>query len=97
MNRPAILIADEPTASLDIDTARRIMSVFKDFNRVGVTTVIASHDDALMAEYATRAFKIEPGKFADSAGQRAHTYNKDNTYNKFQQLHAEPDRSEPLK
>ena len=74
VNRPAILIADEPTASLDIDTARRIMSVFKDFNRVGVTTVIASHDDALMAEYATRAFKIEPGKFADSAGQRAPTY-----------------------
>ena len=51
------------------------MAVFKDFNRVGVTTVIASHDDALMAEYATRAFKIEPGKFADSAGQRAPTYN----------------------
>jgi len=74
VNRPAILIADEPTASLDIDTARRIMSVFKDFNRVGVTTVIASHDDALMAEYATRAFKIEPGKFADSASQRAPTY-----------------------
>ena len=97
VNRPAILIADEPTASLDIDTARRIMSVFKDFNRVGVTTVIASHDDALMAEYATRAFKIEPGKFADSAGQRAHTYVKDNTRNKSQQLHAEQDRSEPLK
>ncbi len=97
VHRPAILIADEPTASLDLDTARRIMSVFKDFNRVGVTTVIASHDDALMAEYATRAFKIEPGKFADSAGQRAHTYVKDNTRNKSQQLHAEPDRSEPLK
>jgi len=77
VNRPAILIADEPTASLDIDTARKIMSVFKDFNRVGVTTVIASHDDALMAEYATRAFKIDPGKFADSAGQHAHNRGKD--------------------
>jgi len=76
VNRPAILIADEPTASLDIDTARRIMSVFKDFNRVGVTTVIASHDDALMAEFATRAFKIEPGKFADSAGQYVHNQSK---------------------
>jgi cell division transport system ATP-binding protein len=73
VNRPAILIADEPTASLDRETARRIMSVFKDFNRVGVTTVIASHDDALMAEYATRAFKIEPGKFADSAARRPNT------------------------
>jgi cell division transport system ATP-binding protein len=74
VNRPAILIADEPTASLDRETARRIMAVFKDFNRVGVTTVIASHDDELMAEYATRAFKIDPGRFADSAERRAPTH-----------------------
>ncbi len=65
VNRPAILIADEPTANLDRETARRIMSVFKDFNRVGVTTLIASHDEILMAEYANRTFHIEPGKFTD--------------------------------
>jgi cell division transport system ATP-binding protein len=97
VNRPAILIADEPTASLDIDTARRIMSVFKDFNRVGVTTVIASHDDALMAEYATRAFKIEPGKFADSTGQRAHTFAIDSTKLKDQQSRVGSGRSETLR
>lgn len=97
VNRPAILIADEPTASLDIDTARRIMSVFKDFNRVGVTTVIASHDDALMAEYATRAFKIEPGKFADSAREQAHTYNKGSAQPQEQQTHAGLGRSENLR
>jgi len=97
VNRPAILIADEPTASLDIDTARRIMSVFKDFNRVGVTTVIASHDDALMAEYATRAFKIEPGKFADSAGQRAHTYNKNSELIKEAPTYAGSRRTETLR
>ena len=97
VNRPAILIADEPTASLDIDTARRIMSVFKDFNRVGVTTVIASHDDALMAEYATRAFKIEPGKFADSTGQRAHTFAIDSAKLKDQQSRVGSGRSETLR
>lgn len=97
VNRPAILIADEPTASLDIDTARRIMSVFKDFNRVGVTTVIASHDDALMAEYATRAFKIEPGKFADSAGQHANTYGHARAQIKDPQPHTNSGRSEPLR
>src|SRR5690606_9596520 len=52
VNRPAILIADEPTANLDEDSARRIMEVFRDFNRVGVTTLIASHDLNLMARYA---------------------------------------------
>ena len=70
VNRPAILIADEPTANLDRETARRIMSVFKDFNRVGVTTLIASHDEVLMAEYASRTFRIEPGKFTDMSSPR---------------------------
>ena len=72
------------------------MSVFKDFNRVGVTTVIASHDDALMAEYATRAFKIEPGKFADSAGQRAHTYSQDGSKFNGSQTRTGLRRSETL-
>ncbi|WP_454692069.1 cell division ATP-binding protein FtsE [Achromobacter aloeverae] len=66
VNRPAILIADEPTANLDHDTALRIMNVFRDFNRVGVTTLIASHDVELMAQYAHRVLRIDPGRFADS-------------------------------
>jgi len=66
VNRPAILIADEPTANLDRDSALRIMNVFRDFNRVGVTTLIASHDEELMAHYAERVLRIDPGKFADS-------------------------------
>lgn len=68
VNRPAILIADEPTANLDHDNAQRIMNVFRDFNRVGVTTLIASHDQELMARYATRTLRIDPGKFSDSHG-----------------------------
>ena len=44
------------------------MNVFRDFNRVGVTTLIASHDQELMARYATRTLRIDPGKFADSQG-----------------------------
>lgn len=71
VNRPAILIADEPTANLDHDTAQRIMNVFRDFNRVGVTTVIASHDQELMARYANRTLLVEPGKFSDSTGDAA--------------------------
>lgn len=71
VNRPAILIADEPTANLDQESARRIMEVFRDFNRVGVTTLIASHDRALMASYATRTLRIEQGKFTDLHGVQA--------------------------
>ena len=68
VNRPAILIADEPTANLDKESARKIMEVFRDFNRVGVTTLIASHDLALMASYASRTLGINAGRFSDSHG-----------------------------
>lgn len=68
VNRPAILIADEPTANLDHESATRIMDVFRDFNRVGVTTLIASHDTRLMANYATRTLQITAGGFKDFVG-----------------------------
>lgn len=68
VNRPAILIADEPTANLDHASAQRIMAVFRDFNQVGVTTLIASHDHALMATYATRTLNIDAGRFSDLRG-----------------------------
>ena len=65
VNRPSLLIADEPTANLDKDTARRVMDVFRDFNQVGVTTLVATHDEDLMAQYAQRVFVVEPGRFRD--------------------------------
>lgn len=68
VNRPSILIADEPTANLDHESAHRIMEVFRDFNQVGVTTLIASHDATLMADYASRTLRIDAGRFTDTAG-----------------------------
>jgi cell division transport system ATP-binding protein len=70
VNRPAILIADEPTANLDSDSARRIIEVFRDFNREGVTTLIATHDESLIADYATRVLHVQQGRVSD-AGHRA--------------------------
>lgn len=68
VNRPSILIADEPTANLDHESAHRIMEVFRDFNQVGVTTLIASHDATLMADYASRTLRIDNGRFTDTPG-----------------------------
>lgn len=68
VNRPAIVIADEPTANLDAESATRILDVFNEFNRVGVTTLIASHDRELMASYARRTLLIESGRFTDMTG-----------------------------
>ncbi len=68
VGRPAILIADEPTANLDHTSARHIMDVFRDFNQVGVTTLIASHDTGLMARYAQRTLHLDGGRFNDIPG-----------------------------
>jgi cell division transport system ATP-binding protein len=48
VNRPAVLIADEPTANLDAAAAARIMDIFISFNQVGVTVLVATHDESLI-------------------------------------------------
>jgi len=88
VNRPAILIADEPTANLDQDSAQRIISVFRDFNQVGVTLLIASHDEALMVDHATRTLRLEAGRFGQWPGV-------DPGRDLAQSFHAEPTRAEP--
>ena len=62
VNRPAILLADEPTANLDAESARRIVDIFVEFNRVGVTVLIATHDQGLVAEYGKRVLRLEAGR-----------------------------------
>ncbi|CAN5315230.1 ATP-binding cassette domain-containing protein [soil metagenome] len=65
VNRPAVLLADEPTANLDAESARRIVSIFKDFNRVGVTVMVATHAPDLLAGTASRMLRIEAGHLVD--------------------------------
>src|SRR3954464_12980856 len=62
VNRPSILVAAEPTANLDADSARRILDIFVEFHRVGVTVLIATHDEALVAQYARRRLHLEGGR-----------------------------------
>jgi cell division transport system ATP-binding protein len=62
VNRPAILIADEPTANLDAEAAARIIEVFLSFHEVGVTSLVATHDQALIARYARRVLELREGR-----------------------------------
>ncbi len=68
VNRPMLLIADEPTGNLDPDLSREIMHLFEQFNRVGVTVLVASHDVELIAEMNCRVLSLEHGSLADTAG-----------------------------
>ena len=64
VHRPAILLADEPSANLDRAYALDIMELFKSFHQVGVTVVISAHDESLMADYASRILRLSNGQFA---------------------------------
>jgi cell division transport system ATP-binding protein len=64
VNRPALLVADEPTANLDAESAARILEIFVAFNQVGVTVLIATHDQALVARYGKRVLHLEAGKLS---------------------------------
>ena len=64
VNRPAILIADEPTANLDAASAADILGIFASFNQVGVTVLIATHDEAILSRHAGRLVRLAQGRVA---------------------------------
>ncbi|HYT47296.1 MAG TPA: cell division ATP-binding protein FtsE [Burkholderiales bacterium] len=64
VNRPALLVADEPTANLDAESAARVLDIFVAFNQVGVTVLIASHDRGLVERYGKRVLQLSEGKLA---------------------------------
>ncbi len=67
VNRPAILLADEPTANLDSESASTILDIFRSFHQVGVTLVIATHDPQWMARFSPRVLRLERGRLAGEA------------------------------
>ena len=62
VNRPNLLIADEPTASLDAESAVEIMQIFREFHQVGVTVLIATHDRALLDMMKPRVLSLKQGR-----------------------------------
>src|SRR5471032_1957618 len=61
ISKPALLIADEPTGNLDADLALEVMRLFKRFQEVGVTVVIATHAVHLVRELAQREIALVDG------------------------------------
>lgn len=62
--RPSILLADEPTANLDEEQANAIMEIFRSFNQVGVTLLVATHDLHLTQRYPARRLILQEGRLA---------------------------------
>ncbi len=69
VNRPKVLLADEPTGNLDPDLSRHVMDLFRQFHDVGTTVIVASHDQDLLAAMGLRTVELAEGRLvADSEG-----------------------------
>jgi cell division transport system ATP-binding protein len=62
VNRPEILLADEPTGNVDHDMAVRIFRLFVELNRLGTTVLIATHDQDLIARSGRPVLHLEGGR-----------------------------------
>jgi cell division transport system ATP-binding protein len=67
VNKPRVLLADEPTGNLDPALSAEIMALFERFNQVGVTVVIASHDLALISRMQHRILTLRQGRLIAQA------------------------------
>ncbi|MBM0125173.1 cell division ATP-binding protein FtsE [Pimelobacter simplex] len=62
VNRPMILIADEPTGNLDPATSVGIMNLLGDINETGTTVVMATHDHGIVDQFTKRVIELDHGK-----------------------------------
>jgi putative ABC transport system ATP-binding protein len=67
VNRPAVLLADEPTGALDSHTGEQVMEILAEVHRGGQTVVLVTHDARLAATYAMRAVSLRDGHIIDDA------------------------------
>lgn len=66
VKKPDLILADEPTGNLDPELSKDIMSLFEQFNSIGTTVVIASHDLGLIARLNYRVLSLKAGKLLNT-------------------------------
>lgn len=64
VNKPMVLLADEPTGNLDSELSEGILRLFEEFNRVGVTVLMATHDIMLIERRNYRVLTLSQGRMA---------------------------------
>lgn len=64
MNRPALLLADEPTGALDSRSGEQVMDLLLDLNQIGQTLLLVTHDERLATRCATRLIEVVDGRIA---------------------------------
>jgi putative ABC transport system ATP-binding protein len=69
INDPALIIADEPTGDLDVDTEYEIMELFRELNNEGTTIIMVTHNPDLVP-YATRTYRMDRGNVVNTTELR---------------------------
>jgi cell division transport system ATP-binding protein len=69
VNKPAVLLADEPTGNLDDALSEGILRLFEEFNRVGVTVLMATHDIGLISRRSYRMLTLSDGHLHGGHGE----------------------------
>ena len=85
VNKPPILLADEPTGNLDPELSAEIMDLFQQFSNVGVTVLVATHDLSLISRYSHRSLILRDGLLTEDGVLSRHLHDDD----KMQSLEAE--------
>jgi cell division transport system ATP-binding protein len=76
VNRPMILIADEPTGNLDPTTSVGIMKLLDRINRTGTTIVMATHDDDVVDQMRKRVVELESGRLVRDQSRGVYGYSR---------------------
>ena len=99
IGRPSLLLADEPTGSVDLEQGLRIMHLFEQLNKIGTTVVIATHDRGLIKRFSHPVLKLERGKLKINRrlGQHKSAQDKPESSKDAQNNGPEGLRADPLK
>ena len=68
INKPDLLVADEPTGNVDPEMAKRLMHLFVELNKIGTTTVVATHDQELVQSIGAPIMKLNKGELSHISG-----------------------------
>jgi len=74
VNKPAILIADEPTGNLDPATSEGIMKLLERINRTGTTVLMSTHDAAIVDQMRKRVIELEQGHLVRDQSRGVYGY-----------------------
>jgi cell division transport system ATP-binding protein len=70
INRPRLLVADEPTGNVDINAGAKLMYLFEELNRHGTTVLIATHDDELVQRFRHPSLRLDDGTLTQGPRMR---------------------------